>query len=126
MKRIDLAAAAGLLALLSLSPASLRAATLETPITLTVNEPVSVENTVILPGTYLVRPVDSNAGAVMIFDKTGEHRIATSFVNNVERRAGSAETSEFSVYEAAPGSVPALRDVFAAGEDLGIEFPAPR
>ncbi|HEX4807326.1 MAG TPA: hypothetical protein VH325_00260 [Bryobacteraceae bacterium] len=125
MKRIYLAAAAGLLALLSMSPAALRAATIDTPITFTVNEPVSIENTVLVPGTYLVKPVDGQSSAVMIFDQSKKHLIETCLFTNVVRRPGS-DASGFSLYETAPGSVPALRDIFAKGEDLGIEFSAPR
>jgi hypothetical protein len=124
MKRIYLAAAAGLLALLFMSPAALRATALEIPFTFTTNQPVAIENTVLLPGSYTVKSVDD--GVIMIFDKNGEHRIATSLFINVERPAGSAETSAFSLYETAPGNAPALRDIFPAGEDFGIEFPAPR
>lgn len=126
MKRIYFAAAAGLLALLSMSPAALRAATIDTPITITVNEPVSIESTVLIPGTYVIKPVDSDSSAVMIFDQTEKHLIETCLFTNVVRRPSAANTSGFSLYEAAPGSVPALRDVFAKGEDLGIEFSARR
>jgi len=127
MKRIYLAAAAGLLALLSIAPGALRAAALEGPISLTINQPVAVQSTVLLPGTYLVKSVGtySTEGVVMIFNQDGK-RVATSEVNNVERRPGSPETSGYSLYESAPGTTPALHDVFAAGQDIGIEFPAPR
>jgi hypothetical protein len=126
MKRIYLAAAAGLLALLSMSPVALRATALDTPFTFTTNEAVAIENTVLLPGTYTVKSVDGGGAVVMIFNKDGERRIATSLFINVDRPAGSAETSAFTLYETAPGTVPALRDIFPAGENLGIEFPAPR
>jgi hypothetical protein len=126
MKRIDLAAAAGLLALLSLSPASLRATALDEPINFTINQPVTIENTVLLPGTYTIKPVDSGAAVAMIFNKSQGHLVVTSQFINIARPSGAAGVSAFSLYEAAPGSVPALRDVFATGEDLGIEFPAPR
>jgi hypothetical protein len=126
MKRIYLAAAAGLLGLLFMSPAALRATDLNTPFTFTTNQPLAIENTVLLPGTYTVKSVDSGAGIVMIFDKDGGHRVATSQFNNVVRPDGSASISAFSLYETSPGSVPAVRDIFPAGENLGIEFPAPR
>lgn len=127
MNRIYLAAAAGLLALLSIAPGALRAAVLEGPIALTINEPVTVQSTVLLPGTYLVKSVSSysTAGVVMIFNQAGK-RLATSEINNVERNPGSPETSGYSLYESTPGTVPALHNVFAAGQDIGIEFPAPR
>jgi LPXTG-motif cell wall-anchored protein len=98
----------------------------------TVNEPLQVSSTVLQPGEYLFRLLDSDSDrhTVQIFnDNDGRvgHLINTVF-SFAKQRDWEQRTSksQFTFWETPPGTAKALRGWFYPGDTIGQEFPYPK
>jgi len=94
---------------------------------MTVDQPIQVTHTVLQPGTYVFRLLDSNSDRhiVQIFDGDQTHVIDTilAIPNYRLRPTGK---SQFTFWETPPGTARALRAWFYPGDNFGQEFPYPK
>jgi len=94
---------------------------------LTVNETVQVRDTVLEPGQYVLKLLDSQSDRhiVQIFNSDQTHIINTILAVPRERLQPTGRT-EFTFWETPPGNVRALRTWFYPGDSFGQEFPYPK
>lgn len=94
---------------------------------LTVNETVQVRDTVLEPGQYVLKLLDSPSDRhiVQIFNRDQTHIINTVLAIPRERVYPTDKT-EFTFWETPPGNVRALRTWFYPGDNFGQEFPYPK
>jgi LPXTG-motif cell wall-anchored protein len=94
---------------------------------LTVNETVQVRDTVLEPGQYVLKLLDSQSDRhiVQIFNSDQTHIINTVLAIPRERVYPTGGT-EFTFWETPPGNVRALRTWFYPGDSYGQEFPYPK
>jgi len=94
---------------------------------LTVNDTVQVKDTVLEPGQYVLKLLDSPSDRhiVQIFNKDQTHIINTVLAIPRERVYPTGKT-EFTFWETPPGSVRALRTWFYPGDNYGQEFTYPK
>ena len=126
MKRFVLAfLSAGLLGL-ALSP-SARADQWDKRTVLTVNETIQVPNTVLEPGTYVVKLLDSpsNRHIVQIFNGD-ETALITTILAIPNYRLEPTGKTVFTFWELPPGQPKALRAWFYPGDNFGQEFAYPK
>jgi len=91
------------------------------------NEPVRVENTVLLPGQYVFKVAGSQVSTdiVQIFS-SDDTRLVTTVLGEHAERANPTSKSQFSFYESPQGQEPALRSWYFAGDLDGVSFPETR
>lgn len=91
---------------------------------LTINAPVSIAGTVLTPGKYVLKLLDSDSDreVVQIFNRYQTHLITTVHATAVERLEPTGKPV-FSFYETAPGHTMALRSYFYPGDEDGLMFP---
>ena len=126
MKRILLAVASlGLLGI-ALAP-NARADAWNKKTVLTVNETIQVPNTVLSPGTYVMRLLDSPSDRhiVQIFN-ADETEVLTTILAIPNWRLKPTEGSVFTFWEMPPGQPRALRAWFYPGDNFGQEFAYPK
>jgi LPXTG-motif cell wall-anchored protein len=94
---------------------------------LTVNDTVQVTDTVLEPGQYVLKLLDSQSErhVVQIFNSDQSHIINTIIAIPTERMRPTGDTA-FSFWETPPGSVRALRTWYYPGDNFGQEFPYPK
>jgi LPXTG-motif cell wall-anchored protein len=94
---------------------------------LTVNQTIQVTDTVLDPGTYVLRldETSPNRHIVRIFNDDQSHLIGTILAIPVERLEPTSD-SVFTFWETPPGTAKAMREWFYPGEDIGEEFPYPK
>ncbi len=94
---------------------------------LTVDQPIQVTDTVLQPGTYVFRLLDSNSDRhiVQIFDGDQTHVINT-ILAIPNYRLQPTGRSQFTFWETPPGTARALRAWFYPGDNFGQEFPYPK
>jgi LPXTG-motif cell wall-anchored protein len=94
---------------------------------LTVNETIQVRDTVLEPGQYVFRLLnsDSDRHIVQIFNGDQSRLIDTVFAVAKER-AHLTGDSQFTFWETPPGTAKALRAWFYPGDAIGQEFPYPK
>ena len=94
---------------------------------LTVNETVQVRDTVLEPGQYVFKLLDSQSDrhVVQIFNADETHIINTILAIPAERLQPTGN-SEFTFWETPPGSARALRRWYYPGDNFGQEFPYPK
>jgi len=94
---------------------------------LTVDQTIQIRNTVLPPGTYVLRLADNLADrhVVQIFDRDQTHIIDTVMAIPNERLRPTGN-SQFMFWETPPGTAQALRAWFYPGDDFGQEFPYPK
>jgi hypothetical protein len=94
---------------------------------LTVDQTIQIRNTVLQPGTYVLRLADNMADRhiVQIFDRDQTHIIDTVMAIPNERLQPTGDSS-FLFWETPPGTAKALRAWFYPGDDFGQEFPYPK
>ncbi len=94
---------------------------------LTVNEPIQVTKTVLPPGQYVFRLLDSQSDrhVVVIFNSREDHVMATILAIPNYRLEPTGD-SRFGFWETPPGRVKALRAWFYPGDNTGEEFPYPK
>jgi hypothetical protein len=89
---------------------------------ITISHPIDVQGTVLAPGSYVVKLLDSTVDrrVVQIFNADGKHLIATVMANSAYRLEVSG--ADFNFYEPAAGGTPSLRTWLYAGENVGLQF----
>lgn len=94
---------------------------------LTVNQTIQVTDTVLDPGTYVLRLDESspNRHIVRIFNDDQSHLLGTILAIPAERLEPASD-SVFTFWETPPGTAKALRTWFYPGADIGDEFPYPK
>lgn len=93
----------------------------------TVNEPVIAGNTVLEPGTYVWKLLDSqsNRHIVQIFDRNQRH-IKSTVLAIPNYRLQPTGKSQFAFWETPPGVPKAVRAWFYPGDNYGQEFAYPK
>lgn len=94
---------------------------------LTVKESIQLPNTVLQPGTYTFKLLDSlsDRHIVQVFDKDGMHLITTVLAIPNYRLQPTGH-SAFSFWEVPAGQPPAVRAWFYPGDNFGQEFAYPK
>jgi LPXTG-motif cell wall-anchored protein len=94
---------------------------------LTVNQPIQVRDTLLEPGQYVFKLVNSNSDRhiVQIFNADQSHIINTVLAIPKQRMEPTGD-SQFTFYETPSGTARALRAWFYRGDTVGQEFPYPR
>jgi hypothetical protein len=91
---------------------------------ITVNEPIDVDGTVLIPGEYVMKLMDSDSdrNIVQIYDQDQKHLITTVLATPAYRLE-PADKPLFSFYETPADQAPALRTYFYPGDVDGLQFP---
>ena len=115
----------GLTAAIATSPA--RADEWNKKTTLTVGETIQIRDTVLEPGQYVLKLLDSQSDRhiVQIFNGDQTHIINTVLAIP-RQRVYPADKTEFTFWETPPGNVRAMRTWFYPGDEIGQEFPYPK
>ena len=94
---------------------------------LTVSDTVQVTDTVLPPGQYVLKLLDSQSDrhVVQIFNGDETHIIDTVLAVPAQRLQPTGN-SEFTFWETPPGSARALRRWYYPGDNFGQEFPYPK
>jgi LPXTG-motif cell wall-anchored protein len=94
---------------------------------LTVNQTTQVRDTVLQPGQYVLRLLDSqsNRHVVQIFNRDQTHIINTVIAIPIQRMEPTGKT-RFTFWETPPGTNRALRDWYYPGNTIGSRFPYPK
>jgi hypothetical protein len=96
--------------------------------TITIDEPMQLPNTVLQPGTYVIKLVATSAAnrhTVQFFDKDETHVITTILAIPNERLRATGK-SVFAFWETPAGQPKALRAWFYPGDNFGQEFAYPK
>ncbi|HWR54083.1 MAG TPA: hypothetical protein VN428_23435 [Bryobacteraceae bacterium] len=127
MNRIKAFAVASCLGLLVTAFVPARADEWNKKTILTVNEPVALPNTVLQPGKYVMKLMDSasNRHIVQVFDE-GEQKLITTILAIPNQRLQPADDTSFSFWETASDQPRALRSWFYPGDNFGHEFAYPK
>jgi hypothetical protein len=91
--------------------------------TVSIDNPVRVQNTVLLPGRYIfeIGPSQTDMSLVWIRNASNNHLVATIIGNSAYRpNPDGAQTLTF--YHTAAGQLPTLKDWYFPGETLGVQF----
>ena len=91
------------------------------------NDPIQIRETVLQPGQYVLRLLDSQSDrhVVQIFDRYQTHIINTVLAVPAERLQATGH-SQFSFWETPPGTAKAMRNWYYPGDLEGQEFPYPK
>jgi LPXTG-motif cell wall-anchored protein len=91
------------------------------------DEPIQIRETVLQPGQYVLRLLDSPAErhVVQIFNGDQTHIINTVIAIPATRMQATGHT-EFTFWETPPGTAKAMRDWYYPGDTIGNEFPYPK
>ncbi len=94
---------------------------------LTINQPIQVKDTLLEPGQYVFKLLNSNSDrhVVQIFNADQTHLINTILAIPKERMDPTGR-SEFVFYETPAGTARALRAWYYPGDLVGQEFPYPK
>lgn len=94
---------------------------------LTVGQTIQVEDTVLQPGKYILKAVESpsNLHIVQIFNGTENHVFATVLTIPAERATPTGQ-NKFEFWETPAGTAPALRTWYYPGMLMGDEFTYPK
>ena len=94
---------------------------------ITIDQPVQVTDTLLQPGTYVLRLLDSNSDRHIVQIFNGDQ---TQVINTVlaipNYRLQPTGKSQFLFWETPPGSAKALRAWFYPGDNFGQEFRYPK
>jgi hypothetical protein len=96
--------------------------------TITIDEPMQLPNTMLQPGTYVIKLVATSAAnrhTVQFFDKDEKHVITTILAIPNERLRATGK-SVFAFWETPAGQPKALRAWFYPGDNFGQEFAYPK
>lgn len=90
------------------------------------NQPVQIRDTVLEPGEYVLRLLDSPSErhVVQIFNRDQTHIINTILAVPALRMEPGP--TQFTFWETPPGSARAMREWFYPGDTIGQEFPYPQ
>jgi len=91
------------------------------------NQPIQIRDTVLQPGQYVLRLLDSQGDRhiVQIFNRDQTHIINTVLAIPAERTVVTGHT-QFTFWETPPGTAKAMRTWFYPGDEFGQEFPYPK
>ena len=91
--------------------------------TITIDQAIEVQDTVLPAGSYVIKLVDSPSvrNLVQIFN-ADEDRLITAVFAVPAYRFAPRDNSEFKFYESEAGIPPVLRTWFYPGDDAGFEF----
>jgi hypothetical protein len=95
----------------------------------TVNQPIQVRDTLLQPGKYVFKLLDSNADRhiVQIFNGDQSHIINTILAVPTERRLDQVTGhTDFTFWETPGGYAKAMRDWYYPGDSVGQEFSYPK
>jgi hypothetical protein len=94
---------------------------------LTVNQPIQIRETLLQPGQYVLKLLDSSSDRhiVQIFNRDQSQIINTVLAIPRQRRDAASDT-QFMFWETPPGTAKALRAWFYPGDNVGNEFPYPK
>lgn len=95
--------------------------------TLTVNQPIQIEENLLQPGTYVMKLLNSQSDRhiVEIFNSDQNHLIGTIMAINNYRLQPTGK-SQFTFWETPPGTARAMRAWFYPGDNFGQEFRYPK
>jgi LPXTG-motif cell wall-anchored protein len=94
---------------------------------LTVNEPIQVTKTLLPPGQYVFRLLDSQSNRhVVVISNAREDHVMATILAIPNYRLEPTGDSQFRFWETPPGRVKALRAWFYPGDNTGEEFPYPK
>ena len=125
MNRLLLTLAALILSLGAMFSPVLKASEWDKKTTITINVPIEVSGTVLAPGTYVFKLLESGAerNIVQIYNADETHLVTMLFAVPISRME-PASRSLFTFEESPAGQVPALHAWFYPGNVDGLEFPA--
>jgi LPXTG-motif cell wall-anchored protein len=91
------------------------------------NQPIQIRDTVLEPGQYVLRLLDSQSDRhiVQIFNSDQTHIINTVLAISAERIVPTGRT-QFTFWETPPGTARAMRTWYFPGDLIGNEFPYPK
>jgi LPXTG-motif cell wall-anchored protein len=91
------------------------------------NQPIQIRDTVLQPGQYVLRLLDSQSDRhiVQIFNSDQTHIINTVLAIPAQRNSVTGHT-QFTFWETPPGTAKAMRTWFYPGDEIGQEFPYPK
>ena len=94
---------------------------------LSINQPIQITDTVLQPGTYVLKLLDSSSDRhiVQIFNADESHIINTVLAIPNYRLQPTGK-SQFTFWETPPGTASALRAWFYPGDNFGQEFRYPK
>jgi LPXTG-motif cell wall-anchored protein len=94
---------------------------------LTVNDTIQVQDTVLQPGKYVMRLLDSSSDrhVVQIFNDRENHVYATILATPKQRMEPTGDT-QFTFWETPAGTARAMRAWFYPGDTIGQEFNRPK
>jgi hypothetical protein len=105
---------------------SLKASDVDKKTTITISQPVAVEETVLPAGKYVLKLQEdqSTTNIVRIFDGDGKRLITTVMAIHAYRLQPTGDT-EFKFYDSTAGQPTALHNWFYPGDNSGFEFRQP-
>lgn len=126
MKRFAMYMASGLVLFTGLAIQKAKADDWNKQTRLTVNQPVSIQGVVLVPGRYVIKLADSqsNRTIVQIFNADNDH-LVSMFLGNSAYRVKTPDKTVFTYYETQPGMSAAIRTWYYPGDNFGIEFNPP-
>lgn len=94
---------------------------------LTINQPIQVRDTLLQPGKYVFRLLDSSSDRHIVQIFNGDQsRIIGTVLAIPNYRLQPTGDSRFAFWETPPENVQALRAWFYPGDNYGQEFPYPK
>jgi len=95
--------------------------------TMTVNQPFEIPGVALPAGKYVMKLVDvAGSRTIVRFMNADEDTIYATLLGIPDYKLTTPEKSEFSFYEAKPGTPRQLRSWFYPGDNYGIEFVYPK
>jgi hypothetical protein len=92
----------------------------------TLGEPMDVQGTVLLPGTYVMKLADSDSDRhIVTVWNADETRIFATVLTTAAYRVKTTDDTKFTFYENTPGSPAVLRTWYFAGSEDGEQFNPP-
>lgn len=90
-------------------------------------EATEVPGTILPPGVYVVRTLDTQrARTIVQFTDADERRVFATVIGVPEWEGGTAERTRFSYFQRFPGGPPAIKTWVYPGNETGIRFVYPR
>jgi hypothetical protein len=87
---------------------------------ITIDQAIEIQGTVLPPGMYVMKRLDTDHSIVQIYNAHENQLIATVLATSAYRQV--AGDSEFKFYGGVEGRPPALRTWFYPGDKFGFEF----
>lgn len=101
---------------------SLKASEIDEKTIITIDQPVSVDGTVLPAGRYVLKLLDSFAKDIVLIFNGEETRLITTVQAIHASRLQPTDKSKFSFYDSREGQPAALHTWFYPGDTYGFEF----